>query len=114
MPFYRGSSFLTAPTLPVFAISAVLAIAALLVRYAGISIPLIDRALEIWTLWDRAVGPRSVGLIDAPRSVRLNLRDLPKPGPNQLFEITLEPASGSPTGRPTGPILMKGTTAAAL
>ena len=44
MPFYRGSSFLTAPTLPVVAISAVLAIAALLARYAGISIPLIDRA----------------------------------------------------------------------
>jgi hypothetical protein len=44
MPFYRGSSFLTAPTLPVFAISAVLAVAALLVRYAGIALPLIDRA----------------------------------------------------------------------
>jgi hypothetical protein len=44
MPFYRGSSFLTAPTLPVFAISAVLAAAALLVRYAGIAVPLIDRA----------------------------------------------------------------------
>jgi hypothetical protein len=44
MPFYRGSNFLTAPTLPVFAISAVLAIAAMLVRYAGVAIPLIDRA----------------------------------------------------------------------
>jgi hypothetical protein len=44
MPFYRGSSFLSAPTLPVFAISAVLAAAALLVRYAGIALPLIDRA----------------------------------------------------------------------
>jgi hypothetical protein len=43
MPFYRGSSFLSAPTLPVFAISAVLAAAALLVRYAGIALPLIDR-----------------------------------------------------------------------
>jgi anti-sigma-K factor RskA len=73
-----------------------------------------DRALEIWTLWDRAVGPRSVGLIDAARSVRLRLDNLPKPGPNQLFEITLEPKTGSPTGRPTGPILMKGTTSTAL
>jgi len=43
MPFYRGSSFLSAPTLPVFAISAVVAAAALLVRYAGIALPLIDR-----------------------------------------------------------------------
>jgi anti-sigma-K factor RskA len=73
-----------------------------------------DRALEIWTLWDRAVGPRSVGLIDRARSVRLDFRNLPKPGPNQLFEITLEPKTGSPTGRPTGPVLMKGTTSTAL
>ena len=29
---------------------------------------------------------------------------LPALQPNQLFEITLEPPSGSPTGRPTGPI----------
>jgi anti-sigma-K factor RskA len=73
-----------------------------------------DRALEIWTLWDRAVGPRSIGLLHQARSVRLELQNLPRTGPNQLFEITLEPATGSPTGRPTGPILMKGTTAAAL
>ncbi|GGH23410.1 hypothetical protein GCM10007036_29150 [Alsobacter metallidurans] len=72
------------------------------------------RALEIWTLWDRAVGPKSVGLIGEARATRLDLSKLPKPGPNQLFEITVEPASGSPTGRPTGPILMKGLTATAL
>lgn len=73
-----------------------------------------DRALEIWTLWDRSVGPRSIGLMDQPRSVRLNLQNLPKPGPNQLFEITLEPKTGSPTGRPTGPVLMKGLATTAL
>lgn len=26
----------------------------------------------------------------------------------QLYEITLEPSGGSPTGRPTGPIQVKG------
>lgn len=72
-----------------------------------------DRALEIWTLWDRSVGPRSVGVIDQARSVRLNVENLPK-APNQLFEITLEPKTGSPTGRPTGPVLMKGTTSTTL
>jgi anti-sigma-K factor RskA len=81
-----------------------------LVPLSAIPVPA-GRALEIWTLWDRARGPVSIGLIDEARRVRLNLRDLPQPGPNQLFEITLEPATGSPTGRPTGPILMKGTTA---
>lgn len=71
------------------------------------------KALEIWTLWDRAVGPRSVGLIDRARSTPLRLDNLPL-GKDQLFEITLEPASGSPTGRPTGPIIAKGTTSQRL
>lgn len=71
------------------------------------------KALEIWTLWDRAVGPRSVGLIDRARSTPLRLDRLPL-GTGQLFEITLEPATGSPTGRPTGPIIAKGTTSQAL
>lgn len=44
MPYTRGSSFLTPPTIPVFVVSVVLAVAALLVRYAGVSIPLIERA----------------------------------------------------------------------
>lgn len=71
------------------------------------------KALEIWTLWDRAVGPRSVGLIDRARTTPLRLDQLPL-GQNQLFEITLEPATGSPTGRPTGPIIAKGTTSQRL
>lgn len=71
------------------------------------------KALEIWTLWDRAVGPRSVGLIDRARSTPLRLDNLPL-GNGQLFEITLEPASGSPIGRPTGPIIAKGTTSQRL
>jgi anti-sigma-K factor RskA len=71
------------------------------------------KALEIWTLWDRAVGPRSVGLIDRARTTPLRLDQLPL-GRDQLFEITLEPATGSPTGRPTGPIIAKGNTAQAL
>lgn len=71
------------------------------------------RALEIWTLWDRATGPRSVGLIDRARAVPLRLDNLPL-GADQLFEITVEPASGSPTGRPTGPIVAKGLTARRL
>jgi anti-sigma-K factor RskA len=84
-----------------------------LVPLRAIAVPP-DRALEIWTLWDRSVGPRSIGLLDQTRSVRLNLQNMPKPGPNQLFEITLEPKTGSPTGRPTGPVLMKGLASTAL
>jgi anti-sigma-K factor RskA len=71
------------------------------------------KALEIWTLWDRTVGPRSVGLIERARTTSLRLDQLPL-GKDQLFEITIEAATGSPTGRPTGPVVAKGTTAQAL
>ena len=72
------------------------------------------RALQVWTLWDRARGPVSVGLMGRTRRLDLQLRDLPKTGLDQLFEISLEPEGGSPIGRPTGPVLMKGTTSTAL
>jgi anti-sigma-K factor RskA len=84
-----------------------------LIPLADINVPP-GRALEIWTLWDRQVGPRSVGLLQRARATQLNLDNLPRTGANQLFEITLEPATGSPTGRPTGPVLFKGTTSRAL
>jgi anti-sigma-K factor RskA len=73
-----------------------------------------DRILQVWTLWDRARGPVSLGLLDRARQARLPVADLPRTIPDQLFEITLEPRGGSPTGRPTGPILMKGTTSPTL
>ena len=44
MPYSRASFFLTPPSVPVFVISVVLALAALLVRYAGLAIPLVERA----------------------------------------------------------------------
>lgn len=72
------------------------------------------RALQVWTLPSRETGPVSVGLMDRARTLELQLGNLPVPGPGQLFEITLEPASGSPTGRPTGPVLFVGTTAETL
>jgi anti-sigma-K factor RskA len=72
------------------------------------------KAIEVWTLPSRERGPVSVGLMDRARSLTLSLKDLPAPKPDQLFELTLEPATGSPTGRPTGPVLFKGNTAQAL
>jgi anti-sigma-K factor RskA len=72
------------------------------------------RTLQVWTLWDRSVGPKSIGLTGQSRTLQLNLESLPETVQNQLFEITLEPEGGSPIGRPTGPILFKGNAARAL
>ncbi len=84
-----------------------------LISLADLPVPS-GRALEVWTLWDRTRGPVSVGLTGTARRLNLRVDDLPRAVPEQLFEITLEPESSSPTGRTTGPILMKGLTARTL
>ena len=66
------------------------------------------QVLQVWTLPDVATGPVSLGTLPTTRDTTLAGPSLPMPQPGQLYEITLEPAPGSPTGRPTGPILVKG------
>ena len=63
-----------------------------------------DKALQFWTKADDWKGPVSLGLVKPDASARIRLDQLPPLEPNQLFELTLEPATGSPIGRPTGPI----------
>ncbi len=77
-------------------------------------VPLVDIAvpegqtLEVWTLPDPDAGPVSLGTFEQPRSTDLGGWTLPNPKADQLYEISLEPAGGSPVGRPTGPVLFKG------
>ncbi|MDZ5460576.1 anti-sigma factor, partial [Azohydromonas lata] len=69
-----------------------------------------DRALELWALPPQGA-PRSLGLI-SPQGVTVLPRErLPAavlgPGTAALA-VSLEPAGGSPTGAPTGPVLYSG------
>lgn len=66
------------------------------------------RSLQLWTKADSWKGPVSLGLVQPGKAADVSLAKLPPLQPNQLFEITLEPQSGSPIGRPTGPILYIG------
>jgi anti-sigma-K factor RskA len=63
-----------------------------------------DKALEFWTKGDDWQGPVSLGLVKPGQTLSVPLDKLPPLESNQLFELTLEPASGSPIGKPTGPI----------
>lgn len=69
-------------------------------------------SIEAWTLPSQDLGPVSLGVLDGARAAILRGPDLPRPADAQLYEITLEPLGGSPTGRPTGPIIAKGLAAA--
>lgn len=64
--------------------------------------------MQVWTLPSADQGPVSLGLLAAPMGTDLDAPRLPEPDTGQLYEITLEPDGGSPTGRPTGVILAKG------
>lgn len=66
------------------------------------------KALQFWTKGSNWSGPRSLGLVQAGQSRRMALDQLPPVQSDQLFEITLEPETGSPTGKPTGPVLYIG------
>ena len=82
-----------------------------MVRFvADISVPA-DRTLQVWTLPSADMGPVSLGVLDGVAASRLSFEDLPDPNAEQLYEVTLEPLGGSPTGRPTGPIIGKGFAA---
>jgi len=66
------------------------------------------KALQVWTLPDQGTGPVSIGLLPSVQAITLHGPALPTPKVDQLYEITLEPSGGSPTGRPTGPVIGKG------
>ena len=63
-----------------------------------------ERSLQFWTKGDHWQAPVSLGLIKPGQTVQIPLDKLPPLQPNQLFELTLEPANGSPTNLPTGPV----------
>ncbi len=63
-----------------------------------------DRSLQFWTKADDWQGPVSLGLVAPGQTLRVPVDRLPPLQHNQLFELTLEPAQGSPLNRPTGPI----------
>ncbi len=77
---------------------------------ADITVPA-DRSLQVWTLPSAEMGPMSLGTLDRTMAARLRFQNLPDPAAAQLYEVTLEPLGGSPTGRPTGPIIGKGFAA---
>ena len=84
-----------------------------LVPFAGMQIPQ-GRAFEVWAIPGPNQNPISVGVVTEPRSLRLDLQRVRDLRPDQTFAISVEPPQGSPTGLPTGPVLMKRTTTTAL
>jgi anti-sigma-K factor RskA len=69
------------------------------------------KSLELWVITEKGQAPRSLGLLPETGSRTIAL---PEPirralTPSAALAISLEPAGGSPTGLPTGPVLYQGT-----
>jgi anti-sigma-K factor RskA len=73
-----------------------------------------QKALQFWTKPQGAGAPTSLGLVRPDHVTEMDVARLPALEPEQLFELTLEPETGSPIGRPTGPILFVGRAALAM
>jgi anti-sigma-K factor RskA len=74
-----------------------------LIPLGAVEVPA-DKALQFWTKAEGWSGPVSLGLVTPGQSMKVPVDKLPAMQSNQLFELTLEPRTGSPTGKPTGPI----------
>lgn len=72
------------------------------------------RAAELWLI---PVGkkPVAVGMIalDRPTTIALNSALMARLGPTATLAVSMEPAGGSPTGEPSGPVVAKGAIGAA-
>ncbi|MBI3513007.1 MAG: anti-sigma factor [Proteobacteria bacterium] len=72
--------------------------------------PPAGRAFELWLIAGPGEPPRSLGLLPPEGRAIEQLPVLLRPG--ATLAITVEPASGSPTGAPTGPVVLSGTVIA--
>jgi len=67
-----------------------------------------DHDYELWALKDGK--PQSLGVLNhtAERVVQLDIKHLDTLHGSQLLAVSLEPRGGSPSGAPTGPVLLTG------
>lgn len=66
------------------------------------------KTMQFWTKPQGAQGPTSLGLVRPGQVVVVPVSKLPGLADQTLFELTLEPAGGSPYSKPSGPILYVG------
>ena len=83
---------------------------ALRIRVIGHAEMAADTAWELWMLPGGDKAPVSLGLISTHETQTLTVPEHLAPGLDQAWGLAMsvEPAGGSPTGLPTGPVLYKG------
>jgi len=96
------------PGQPAWLVSIDIAARQMTVRPFG-DLALADKSYELWLI-EATAQPKSLGLLspDDDRAIPISA-DLGSAVPRAVaFAVSLEPAGGSPTGLPTGPVLYQG------
>ena len=91
---------------PAFLLSVDLATRTLSVRRVAAEVPE-GKTYQLWIASEKlGVGPQSLGLVEDQNAAVKNAIAAIDPAivQNALFGVSLEPAGGSPTGKPTGPV----------
>lgn len=85
------------------------------IRLVAAERPAAGRVYELWLLPKGGAKPRPLGLLpgEGPATLDLAPEDSAALAGADGLAISLEPAGGSPTGLPTGPVLFKGALVAA-
>lgn len=75
-----------------------------------VNVPEDVRVPELWLIGDDGV-PKSLGVIARDHAMQVRVPDTVREQAaiDAVFAISLEPAGGSPTGQPTGPVVAKGS-----
>src|SRR3546814_13836892 len=67
-----------------------------------------DASVQLWTHDSRLPQPRSLGLIDPNKPVTVPAALMGPVSPDQIFEMTLDTAGGTPNAAPKRPLLFIG------
>lgn len=72
--------------------------------------PEAGKSYELWIVQDSLGAPKSLGVIDDPKVMTRPTLAAYKPDviESATFAVSLEPEGGSPTGKPTGPVVFSG------
>ncbi len=66
------------------------------------------RVPELWLVPAGGGAPKSLGLVDMTKPLRLQVKMPGLEQPNAALAVSMEPPGGSPTGAPTGPVVASG------
>lgn len=82
--------------------------AARLVRLSATIVIPADRVAELWRIGQDKT-PRPLGLLSQGSRTPVQLKLDALPGENDTIAISIEPHGGSPSGKPTGPVVAAGS-----